>query len=159
MRAFFSCIVLVVFLVGCKKTNVNDSVVIDKAIELSLVDAEGNDLLNPQHDYAIDPADIKIFYRIDGEWQEVYDPTKDSPRNFFIRQHETGYRIHIFLNSDEGEEFPETAIQWNEFSTDNVKAKFRRSSSLLVIDEVWLNDEAVWSSDDRKELHLTLIKD
>ena len=158
MRAFFSCIVLVVFLVGCKKTNVNDSVVIDKAIELSLVDAEGNDLLNPQHDHAIAPSGIKIFYLIEGELQEVYNPTRDNPRNFFIRQHGTEYRIHIFLNSDEGEEFPETFIQWNESYTDNVKAKFRRSPSLLVIDEVWLNDEAVWSSDDRKELHLTLIK-
>lgn len=145
-------------LFGCKKTDINDSFVIDATIELSLVDSDGNDLLNPQHDNAIDHAGIKIFYLIDREFQEVYDLTKDIPRNFYIRQHETEYRIHVFLNMGKGEEFPETSIQWNGSDTDNVKAKFRRAPSLVAVNEVWLNDEVVWSTDDRKELHFTLIK-
>lgn len=153
----FSFVVVAVVLAGCAGNNVK-KVVIDNTIEFRLVDSLGNDLLNPENPNSIDKTKIKLFYLINNELQEVFDPTKNYTRNFFIYQHEDGYRIRVFLNSSEKEELPETYIQWTESDTDTIKAKFRRTTSLVAVQKIWLNEKEIGFFNNKSKFYFNLIK-
>jgi len=160
MKTILSFILIITVISECQKEDheESNSVVVDNAIELALVDPEGNDLLDLQNENAIEQSKINVFYLINGSLQEVYDTSKDYPRNFLVYKHENQYRIRVFLNSEENEATPETYIQWSESDTDTIKAEFRRSPSSLTIDKIWLNEEGLWPSEDKKELYFTLTK-
>src|SRR5690606_15635014 len=85
-----------------------NAAVVDTAIELSLKNGQGEDLLNPENPSGINQSGIKLFYLVNGEVQEVYDANMQNPRNFMIFYHEIkqNYVIRIFQNSSESEQNP-----------------------------------------------------
>ena len=91
---------------------------------------------------------IKLFYVIDGETQEVYDSNLDNPRNFRIYKHENEYRIGISPNYSKTEEKPVTYIQWNENDTDTIEVVYERTQNATVQNKIWLNGEQIWELGD-----------
>jgi len=71
----------------------------------------------------------------------------DNPEGFYtgiLSESETGKGMHVFLNHDSSEEYPITYIHWNSTETDTLKATYRRTSSSVVLEKLWLNDVLVW---------------
>lgn len=145
-------------MMSCSKDDHQDSFMLDADIELVVKDAEGNDLLDPETLNAFNESDIKLFYLINGNLEEVYNENMDYPRNFLIFKQGGNYRIRIFLNDSENEYYPETHIQWNETEIDIIKSQFIRTTNSVRKQKIWLNQELIWSASDKVEPLFELIK-
>lgn len=128
--------------------------------EFSVKGTDGSDLLNPDNPNGLDQSKIKLFYKVDGEEEEVFDGNLDNPRHFFIYKEKENddYRIRVFLNHTIAEDQPVTYIQWNNEETDTVRAKFYHSSASTTIEKVWLNGEAIFPTAENKKLYYQMTK-
>jgi len=144
-------ILVVTVLFSCSKSNEmeeQDAYYLDVAIEFSVLNSQNEDLLNPENPNHLDVTKIKLFYLINGEKQEVYNPNMDSPRNFRIFKHESEYRIGISLNHSETSGKNMTYIQWNDSDVDTIEATIKKTQNSLYKDEIWLNGIHVWERGD-----------
>lgn len=132
----------VIFLSSCtsddeKKNEFNYST----AFEMIVKNSEGIDLLNPNSFNSLNTNNIKLYYLKNGVSEEVYNPSLDLPRNYTIYLHSDGiYRIRIFPNEIQSEEFPITYIKWNETDTDTIKCKLKYTENAIVLEKVWFNE-------------------
>lgn len=131
---------------GCNEsdeTNIRDGDFFDLGIELIVVNSKGEDLLNPENPNHFKEKDIKLYYVVDGQTKEVYNPDMAYPRNFKIVKATNEYRITIFLN-DSPSQKNITYVQWNKEDTDTIEAAFRRDIGYIVKDTVWLNGKQIY---------------
>ncbi|WP_086478479.1 MULTISPECIES: hypothetical protein [Arenibacter] len=151
---------IIPLLYSCSSDDGKEQFVYDVSVEFSVKDSEGNDLLNPENSNSFDESEIKLFYLINGEVNEVYDGNMDHPRNFVINEYPPAseYRIGVFLNYSETEEQPTTYIKWNETDTDTLKCEVYRTNSLTKITKLWLNDEQIWTSSDGTVPYFEILK-
>ena len=117
-------------------------------LEFSIVNLQNEDLLDPENPNRLDVDKIKLFYEINGEKQEVYNPNYDNPRNFTIFKHANEYRIGITLNHTETSDKPITYVQWNESDTDTIEAIYVRTPRATIQEKLWLNGDFIWELGD-----------
>lgn len=136
-------------LFACSKSNEieEQQYNLEVGLEFSVFNSQNEDLLNPENPNHLDVADIKLFYVINGEKQEVYDPNLDSPRNFRIFKHENEYRIGVSLNHETSGKTM-TYLQWNESDVDTIEATIKKTQNSLYSDEIWLNGIHIWERGD-----------
>ncbi|MEX1383395.1 hypothetical protein [Lutibacter sp.] len=138
-------ILAVTTFIACNKSNDTiDAFYLGSGLEFSISNANNEDLLNPENPNKIDTESIRIFYVINGEKVNVYNPNLTNSRNFLVFKHENEYRIGITLNHTETSEKPITYIQWNEGDTDTVEVVYNRTSNSVMQNIIWLNGEQVW---------------
>ena len=112
MKTTFFTLMITILLLGCSKNSDDENQFnLNNIIELGIENNNGIDLLNPNNAESFNESEIKLFYLINGNVEEVYSPTADLPRNFLIFEQNDNYRIRIFLNYSETEEFPTTYVQ------------------------------------------------
>ena len=132
----------VMFLSSCnsddeKKNEFNYST----GFEMIVKNSEGIDLLNPNSPNTLNTNNIKLFYLKNGVSEEVYNPSLDLPRNYMIYLQSDGiYRIRIFPNEIQSEEFPISYIKWNETDIDTIKCKLKYTENAVVLEKVWFNE-------------------
>lgn len=146
---------------SCSKNNDDEpqhQTYIDRSVELSLKDQNGEDLLDPNNPNAYKAESIKLYYLINGEKQEVFDENMDYPRNFLIFNNESEYRMRIFLNDTETETLPNTFVEWNSETTDTLKAEFRRADDYIQVIKTWFNGELKWNVENEQANYFTIIK-
>ncbi|QDH78127.1 hypothetical protein FKX85_03370 [Echinicola soli] len=137
----------------------SDNTIIDTAVELAVKNEDGEDILDPSHPDAIDVEALRLFYKVDGEVQEVYDGNLSSPRNISHIEHQNEYRLRISLNYTESEEKPVTYLEWNENDTDTLEAVFRYPKNGVIQEEVWYNGDSIWNdSEVNTEPYLELTR-
>jgi len=152
---------VVVSLFACSKSDEASSAVhLDVTFDFLISNSENVDLLDPSSPNHFKEEDIKLFYEVDGERIEVYDPLMDNPRNFFLYKHENEYRIKVFLNDFNTSDKSITYIQWNDTDTDTVEALFNRTGNSVQVSKVWLNEIEIWdlTTDTDDNQYFTLIK-
>ncbi len=111
----------------------------DAILNISVINANGDDLLNPDNSIAIDQSKIKILYLLKGKLIQESNGS-DYPRNFVIYKQDGLNIIRIFLNSSAEEQYPQTYIQWSENNTDIIKIEYNRTSNSVTKKTIWLND-------------------
>lgn len=148
---FFIFLTIVTVLFSCSKSNEmeeQDAYIIHVGIEFSVLNMQNEDLLNPENPNHLDVTKIKLFYLINGEKQEVYNPNMDSPRNFRIFKHENEYRIGVTLNHSGMSSKTITYLQWDNSDIDTIEATIKRTQNSLLQDEIWLNGIHIWERGD-----------
>lgn len=158
---FFILILLAIF--SCSRDNEPEAPLygfnFDAGMEFTIYNLQNEDLLNPENPNHLDVTNIKLFYVIDGEKQEVYNPNYDNPRNFRIYKHENEYRIGISLNHSETSNKPITYIQWNNKDTDTLEAVYDRPPNAIIKNKIWLNGEPIWErGDNTTDAYFVLTK-
>jgi len=145
-KLIYSCTIIVFITMGSCKEDGNSQYNLDISIGLSVLDENGTDLLNPSNPSAYSENNIKIFYLIEGQKEEIFKPNLDNPRMFFIYENEeTGkYVMNLGPNDALGDEYPITYIQWDEKDTDTLKCEFARGDNFTITTKVWLNDSVIW---------------
>ena len=128
---------------ACNKDDDNGKFDLNTDFSILITNSENEDMLDPETLGTYNTNDIKIFYLIDGEKIECYDPNRDAPRNYRIGYAADRYGIMIYPNANINEEYPVTYIQWNEQDTDTVKCQFERGDGFLILTRLWFNDELV----------------
>lgn len=148
-----SIVLLFLFLLttSCSKDQ-NSQFIVDTAVNITVKNRDGVDLLNPDNSVAFQENSVRVFYVKDGKAEEVNEPNLDYPKGFRIYKHESEYRITVFPNDLKSEEFPVTLIQWAEDNVDSIKCEIVRESNREQCVKVWFNDSLSWeihSNDDR----------
>lgn len=107
-----------------------------------LKNKQGEDLLNPSHVDCIVPDSIKLFYVVNNVEYEIYNPQRDSPRNFFVYQNTMDglYRIQFYANHSPEEPYPITYIQWTSHDRDTVKCLFDVGQNHINLNKLWYNN-------------------
>ncbi len=158
MKSIILTLLIMASILGCNSDD-EQQFNLDVGIEFSIKNSEGIDLLNPNNSESLNESEIKLFYLINGNVEEVFDPNMDSPRNFLIYKHESEYRIGISQNYSETEEFPITYIQWNNQDTDTLKCEYARTNRSIRQQKIWLNDELIWDASTNTEPFYEIIKE
>lgn len=149
------CLFGIALLLSCQKEN-NDfcgCLFFDLTVEMSVVDKNGTDLLDPKNPLAIDRSKIKLFYPENGILKEVFNPLGDYPRDFMIYPVEgKNYRIRVFTTT------PITYIQWSDADTDTLKCEYIKTDNSTICSKVWFNDAPVYDIKDGKERYFEVVK-
>lgn len=139
-------IIIAIFtLFGCdKSSDMKETYNFDTGLEFLVFNSNNEDLLDPATANHYEATEIKLFYVVDGEIEEVYDQNMDNPRNFSIYKHEDEYRIGVSFNHTETSEKPITYIQWNNNDTDTIEVAYERTENAILKRKVWLNGKQIW---------------
>ena len=159
-------IATIIGLFSCESSDTMDNNYynLDTAVKITVVDINGNDLLNPNNANCFLEENIIIYYLIDGEEEEIYDPNMDCPRNFCIYAPDTAdgkYWIGLTPNivSDSTVGYGITYIKWNDNDKDTIKCAHRSGEGYTIVTKVWFNDELVWNEDDElTNRHIVIVK-
>lgn len=143
---------------GCSKDDDQAQYNLAVGFDMSIKDRDGNDLLDPANPNAFKESDIKLYYVIDGNVEEVFDGRLDSPRNFYIYNRNSEYRIGITQNYTETSDMPITYIKWNDNDTDTITSTFRRGENFVIQEKIFLNDSLIWDGTENLEPSFELIK-
>jgi hypothetical protein len=115
---------------------------IESSIFITVVDDNGNDLLNDIN--SINPDDIKIFYRDNAGQDLVVDNSNlDARFGFIIEEMPNSNNVlQLFVNTefiDNGQSF--TKIEWgnNNYTDDVIEIIFIEQSNNLIIESVIIN--------------------
>lgn len=160
MRTIIALIILAVF-VSCSKNNDDEpqnQYSINRGVEISLKNSNGEDLLDPNNPNGYKAEEIKLYYLINGEKQEVFDPNMDNPRNFLIYNHDSEYRIGISLNDTDSDTRPITYVEWNEIETDTLQAAFFKNENTIQVIKTWFNGELKWDGSNGQDNFFTIVK-
>lgn len=148
MKTQFLVLLSIFSLVSCSRNEEpkNESVVIGNKIDVLIQNANGQDLLNKSTANTLNTDNIKLYYLVDGNPQEVYIPNSTNPKNYYIFNYEVynSNAIRIFLNDQSKDEYPIAYIKWNQSDTDTIKCHFYRDNGIVTIDKVWYNDRFVY---------------
>jgi hypothetical protein len=122
---------------------------------ITLLDEQGNNLLNPNHERYFDPRHIKIFYDRNGRMEEFYEGHLDMPRNFRIDppEFERDYVMALALDSEK------TIIRWNEHESDTIQAEIQKTDfPSVIVTKIYFNGELKWEVTDLIGREITVFK-
>ncbi|WBL22970.1 hypothetical protein [Zunongwangia sp. HRR-M8] len=159
MRSKILLGLLIAFLtIGCSQERPGaDTFNLDVAVEITVENQRGENLLDPSHPNSINSDEIKLYYVENGKAQEVYDETSDLPRSFVVFKSGDEYRMRIVQNYSDEEE-PLTLVQWNERDIDTIKSEFLKGDRYIIQDKIYYNGKLSWSSSDSFEPHFGVVK-
>jgi hypothetical protein len=123
MKAFsYLFILIAVMSFSCKENEQPQFATVDVMAFITVLDEQGNNLLDPSQEGSFKAKDIKIFYEQNGKMEEFFQAHLDMPRNFRIDPPELGsdYLMAISLSNEK------TVIQWNEFESDTLIAEIEQ---------------------------------
>lgn len=139
---------------------------ISNDIFITVLNSEGEDILDPNHPSAIDLTQIRVYYELDGVKTEINGGTQ-TYRLVDPSEFSNHYRILLFLNTAENNsemeddsEVTTTYIEWNPDRTDVIKSQIRRRDFGILNDKIWLNDELICDVNvDPGNCYVTLVVD
>ncbi|WP_347173947.1 hypothetical protein [Polaribacter uvawellassae] len=151
-------LICVLAVVSCtnEESDENNYVNFDTAVDFSIVNNIGENLLNPNHPNTIDISKIRIFYVVNGVKKLYYGGTNlDHPNGFMIFG--SNYKkIRIFQNPSVTESRPKTIIEWGQNNSDVLEAKYRiYQNTPILLEEFWLNGTSVWTIADESNSETT----
>jgi len=138
----FTLLYLSLIICSCKQSQPIPGIDFDTTLDLLIINKDGKNLLDSNTIGYYNKKDIKIYYMINGQKTEVYNPTLDAPRNFYIFKNESKgeYYFRVFVNSGADHEITSTYIQWRDNDIDTVKALIvRPSSNIIRCNKIWYN--------------------
>ncbi|MCK5794676.1 MAG: hypothetical protein KAH12_08210 [Anaerolineales bacterium] len=153
-------ILSIISFVGCSKSDDNLPLYHrDVIFDFSVFNSRNEDLLDPATINHYDSKGIKIFYEIDGETKEIYDPHLDYPRHFMIYEHEHEHRIQVSLNDSNTPENSITYIQWNNVDSDTIEVLFESTERSILMRNVWFNGQLIWEWSTIENEYYIITKD
>ena len=151
MKSVWSLLWLLLLLPGCTKEEPSHTVIY-AVMEIRVVDAQGNNLLDPTFPSpkTVDASKLKLYLVKEGK-EELFDrKTAQFPKGvFLLPPKETGlsyYTMRLFLNTETHEKITTTILEWEDGHRDIIKAEFYRpkNTSSIFQQRIWVNDKLIW---------------
>jgi hypothetical protein len=133
----------------------------DDIFEIVLLNASGENLLDPNTPGSFNTSKIKVFNILNGEKMEINNPNSDYPKGYNIIERNGALRfVPLFGNSNL--DVSEGIIQWNEHEEDTITLAYSlQSENVRRLIRIFYNNEEVWnetSADNREERFFEIIK-
>jgi hypothetical protein len=144
MKTLFRVIVLLfaTALSSCEEEFICCPPMDNTSITLKVMDAQGQNLLDPKLEKSFRENTIKIFYEENGKLEEYYNGgMTNMRRNFKIQEPELefDYRMKLILKE-------KTVIQWNTFDADTLQAEIEDNGVFLNLLKVYHQGELKWDA-------------
>ncbi|MBB4037383.1 hypothetical protein GGR21_003300 [Dysgonomonas hofstadii] len=141
MKKYILIFSILAILTACDK----DPVEFVYSLHCIVVDQDGNDLLNPDTQGAIEISKIEIYYLKNGEFSKYYDRNLDSPKGYRVSKHELDddheYKCTFFLSPYEEYKGKKTLtiVKWNENESDTIVSEIHKDGGLAITTNFELN--------------------
>ena len=119
---------------------------------ISLKNAAGDDLLDPNNPNSFKESNIKTYHLINGE--EIRAGLDD----IIYKDSDSIYRYLTFVNYEGNDEFPITYIDWSETDRDTIKSEIYRSGNVTRAIKFWFNNELMWDGEKDGASEFTIVK-
>lgn len=136
---------MLVLAFGCNKDD-GPSADIENNVEMTIMDASGEDLLNPDNPNALSLEQIKTYYELDGVKTEINRGNLDNPKMLVILEPSSdseNYRLSLFMNTEEDSEITTTYLEWGPERTDVFESQIDRSGGGVRNEKTWFNGELI----------------
>lgn len=126
---------------GCNK-QLCGCIMFEMAVPISYVNAAGTDLLDSAKTGGIKKDDIDLYYLENGVKTKVYNPSRNSPENFYIAQGSDGkYFLSVGASEHtDGNSISTTYISIKNYPEDTLTTEISRKNGMQVT-KAWLNGE------------------
>lgn len=150
MKVILYSVLLSGLTVSCSDQH-SHAVIVDLDINITIENANGEDVLNPAVSGSVTANNISVFYEINGELEtylSLSNGDSDNPSGFTLNPPDGSdtfggrYFLTIFSNPTEGE--PLTIIKVEGMEDINLVTKVVRSNGNTRITEIRYKDELVW---------------
>lgn len=134
---YFVSTLMVFSIFSCTKNTCCDTV--PSNIKMLVYDSNENNLLSTTKD-SIEFNNIKLYYLVNGEENEVYESHLDNPRRISIDSSTTEWILSVYPNT-EADDKTITYIEWNDSDRDTITCSFNRDSEdrPTKLKDVWYN--------------------
>ena len=145
-KLLLGCI-LSITLFGCNKTGPGTN--ISNEVRITVLNQDGEDLLDPDNPSAIDLDQVKVYYELNGVKTEINRGNLTYPKMFRIEEpgyNTDKYRVLLFMNIEDDSEITTTYFKWNSERTDVFKSLVERpkgSNGSVYGKKTWFNDEVI----------------
>lgn len=144
--------------ISCSEENNNDiyyGISQSTSVDISIVDEQGNDLLDPDNLNRINTSTVELYHIVDGEQLKffyghldysegyrVYNPGDlgFNDNYLFCVMHTCGY------GAEKDDTMPVTYIKWANNDIDTLQCKYEISDYEVFCTKVWFIGELVWTS-------------
>lgn len=151
----YSLILIALMSFSCNENEQPQFATVDMMAFITVLDEQGNNLLDPSQEGSFKAKDIKIFYERDGKITEFFEGHLDMPRNFRIDppEFDREYIMALVLDSKK------TVIQWNETESDTIQAEIYDDGASIIVLKVYHQGELKWNGETAmKGRGFTIIK-
>ena len=152
MKTIIMVLVIAVVALSCSKNEKPiKGFVYEVNVDFNILNQNGEDLLNSKTSGYFPFEDMKLFYLINGEKVEVFDPNLDFPRSIMLITETSPYTLRCFTSSSEnGFTHEENGLkigtataylQLNVNDTDTLITEWTSGDYSFVNSEIWYNGE------------------
>ena len=151
LKTFVIPLITIVIAYSCSKEPKDGPCIVNLGVDFYIVNQDGEDLLNPETPGFFPFEDMKLYFLIDNEKVEVFDPNLDSPSNIMLITETSPFRLRCFTNdSEEGFTHEEngykigtaiTYLELNEDDTDTIITEWASKECFIGNNKVWYNGE------------------
>lgn len=156
----FSLVVIAV-LIGCSsETGPLCCAPPNANIEFSIVDTQGADRLDPDHNSSLSESNLDIYYLKDGEKEKVFDGNLDYPKNFKIYYSEGEGKFTMMLwpsNHIEEDGNTTTLIEFPDSTVDTVTMEPTNEDANSAV-KIWYDDQLVWDRNSDNTMPIKITK-
>ncbi|MBB4037384.1 hypothetical protein GGR21_003301 [Dysgonomonas hofstadii] len=144
MKKYILIFSILAILTACDKNN--EEAIVDFDLFFTIVDQDGNDLLNPSTENSIEVHKIEIYHLKNGEYIRLYNNTSSGRNAYSLREPEagekTGYILGIALSVYEEYEKNKsvTVIKWNENESDTIISTITTHGNITGVYEFTYNN-------------------
>lgn len=143
---------IILLAVGCNKDDDCGCTIISLDANISLKNAAGADLLDPDNPDSYKKENIRIYHLINGEQKQA------GLDDIIYKDIDSIYRYRTFVNYEGNDEFPITYIDWDEKDRDTIKSEIYRSNNVTRAIKFWYNDKLMWDVENGGAPHFTIVK-
>ncbi len=155
-------VILILGLFSCNRDEEECCKNIEADLQISIVNNEGVDLLNPLNG-EINIDNFKLYYKNQsGDLILFNNINLDNPKGFELVNPENNgnqrYSINLFLNTEhlvDNTSF--TFISWNDNKNYEIKTVFFEGNNSLIAEKVFINNELVIDSGENRFTTITAI--
>lgn len=144
-------LITIVIAFSCSKEKSIRGFVLETNVDFNVLNETGEDLLNPATPGYFPFEDMKLFYLINNERVEVFDPYMDLPSNIMLITETSPFRLRCFTyDGEEGFTHEENGVkigtaiaflEFNEYDTDTIITEWASKENYFVNKKVWYNGE------------------
>lgn len=120
--------------------------VISNDVLITVVNQEGEDLLDPSNPESINIEEIKVFYLLNGIKTEINRSNLDYPKMFLVTDPDMNseyYRILLFLNIEDDSEITTTYIELKPNIVYEFRSELNRFGNSVTDEKIWLQNELI----------------
>jgi hypothetical protein len=158
MKKLILLSVSIFFLLACEKDDPkNCCTVVDIGVSIKYINENEENLFQTEN--ALNISDIKVFHKVDSEWEEYFEGNLDNPKGLSELEinGEKFLGISTSIRTDSNH-ISETKLSFSENDEAIIKTEISKNANNTLVEKVWYNGSLKWEREDNVPRRFTIVK-